>query len=137
MIYKSNHMDSDKIKISSEALGSAFLLRNNNLQRRHLTETITDIIRRINQELKIAHREGKHFIITTIPITFEIPNMSNKDSQRVIWANIIDELNAKHYRTWICPQKNKCRIKITWMSPDDESEVKHQINLIIKHTKEF
>ena len=130
-------MDSDKIKISDNALGSAYLLRNNNLQKRHLTETITNIVRRINQELKVAHREGKHYIITTIPITFEIPNMSNKDSQRVVWANVIDEIIAKHYRIWISPQKNICRIKITWMSPEDESEVRHQINLIIKHTHNF
>jgi hypothetical protein len=128
---------SDKIDISNDALIHANNLRNNNLQKRQLKEVITDIIRRISQELVIAHREGKHHIITSIPITFNIPNMSNKDSQRFIWSSIIDELKFKSYRVWISPSKNTCKVKITWMSPDDETEVKHQMNLIVKHTQNF
>lgn len=127
----------EKIKISEDALVSANSLRNNNLQKRHLTETIIDIIRRISQELILAHREGKHHIITTIPITFGIPNMSNKDSQRVVWASIIDELNSKYYRTWISPKKDACKLKITWMSPADEADIKHQMNIIARHTQDF
>ena len=127
----------DKIEISKDSLIHANNLRNNNLQKRQLKEVITDIIRRINQELIIAHREGKHDIITNIPITFSIPNMSNKDSQRYIWANIIDELKSKSFRVWISPAKDTCLVKITWMSPEDETEVLHQMNLIIKHTHAF
>lgn len=132
-----NNIISDKIDISNDALIHANNLRNNNLQKRQLKEVITDIIRRISQELIIAHREGKHHIITSIPITFNIPNMSNKDSQRFIWSSIIDELKSKSYRVWISPSKDTCQVKITWMSPDDETEVKHQMNLIVKHTHQF
>jgi hypothetical protein len=60
--------------------------------------------------------------------------MTNTDSQRYIYASIIDELIAKDYRIWILPGKDSCKIKITWMSPDDESEVKYQTQLIAKHT---
>jgi hypothetical protein len=127
-------MSSGKINISSDALITANSLRNNNLQKRNLKEVITDIIKRISQELIDAHREGCHHIITSIPITFSIPNMTNTDSQRYIYASIIDELIAKDYRIWILPGKDSCKIKITWMSPDDESEVKYQTQLIAKHT---
>lgn len=130
-------MSFDKIQISESALISALNLRNNNLQRRQLREIITDVIKRISQELILSHREGCHHIITTIPTTFDVANMSNKDSQRYIWANIIDELLTKHYRVWISPKKNACRIKITWMSPEDESEIKHQTNIIAKHIGHF
>jgi hypothetical protein len=123
--------------VSESALIPAINLRNNNLQKRQLRELITDIIKRISQELIVAHREGKHFMITTIPTTFDISNMANKDSQLCVWSNIIDELMLKHYRVWIHPKKNACRIKITWMSPEDESEIKYQINLIAKYTKSF
>jgi hypothetical protein len=126
---------SDKIEISKESLIHAQKLKNNNLQRRHLKEIITEIIKRISQELILAHREGKHDIITNVPTTYDIPNMSNSDSQRFIWASIIEELILKEYRVWISPGKDLCRMKITWMSPDDETEVKHQMNLIIKNTK--
>ena len=127
----------DKIQISSDALVTANSLRNNNLQRRNLKEVITDIIKRINQELIEAHKEGCHHIITNMPITFSIPNMSNKDSQRFIWASVIDELISKDYRIWISPTKNVCRIKVTWMSQDDESEIKYHNQLIAKHTHTF
>lgn len=130
-------MDTYKIKISKDALINATNLRNNNQQQRNLKEVITDIIKRINQELISAHRDGNHHIITTMPITFSVPNMSNSDSQRYIYASVIDELISKDYRIWIAPSKNICRIKITWMSPDDETEMKYQTQLIAKHTMQF
>lgn len=132
-----NNTISDRLEISKDALIHANNLRNNNLQKRQLKEAITDIIKRISQELIIAHREGKHNIIISIPITFSISNMSNKDSQRFIWASVIEEMLSKDYRIWISPTKDTCRIKITWMSPEDETEIKHQMNLIAKYTKHF
>lgn len=128
---------SNKIEISNDALVHANNLRNNNLQKRHLKENIVEIIRRISQELITAHKEGKHHIITNIPITFDIPNMLNKDSQRYIWSNIIDELKKKEYRVWISPSNDICKLKITWMSPDDENEIDVQTNTIAKHTHSF
>jgi hypothetical protein len=130
-------MSGDKIEISKDALVPAHSLRNNNLQRRSLKESVTEIIKRISQELITSHREGSHSIITTIPITFSIPNMSNKDSQRVIWAKVIEELIAKNYRVWISPAQNLCKLKITWMSPEDETEIACQMQLIAKHKENF
>jgi hypothetical protein len=132
-----NNSISDKITISNDALVHSNNLRNNNLQRRQLKESITEIVRRINQELILAHREGKHFIITSIPITFSISNMFNKDSQRVIWSNVIEELRSKNYRVWISPSNETCRIKITWVSPEDENDIQNQMNIIAKHTDKF
>jgi hypothetical protein len=128
---------SDKIDISNDALIHANNLRNNNLQRRQLKEIITDVIKRVSQELIEAHREGKHDVITSIPITYSISNMSNKDSQRFVWASVIEELLAKSYRVWIYPSNDKCRIKLTWISPEDEIDIKHQLNIIAKYTKQF
>ena len=130
-------MESEKIKISSDALVYANALKNNNLQKRQLKEEITNIIRRISEELVIAHKECKHDIITTIPITFSIANMLNRDSQCVIYASVLDELINKNYRAWINLKSDECRVKITWMSSDDELEIKYQTNLIAKHTSDI
>ena len=127
-------MNADKITISEDALVHASKLRNNNLQKRNLKEVITDVIRQISHELVIAHREGRHDIITSMPITFSISNMSNSDAQRVIYASIIEELITKDYRVWIHPGKDTCILKITWMSPEDEAEMKHQMQIIARHT---
>ena len=130
-------MENEKIKISNDALVNANTLKNNNLQKRHLKEEITNIIRRISEELIEAHKEGRHDIITTLPITFSIANMFNKDSQRIIYASILDELIKKNYRVWFNLKNDECRVKITWMSSDDELEMKYQTNLIAKHTSDI
>ena len=127
-------MNADKITITEDALVHASKLRNNNLQKRNLKEVITDVIRQISHELVIAHREGRHDIITSMPITFSISNMSNSDAQRVIYASVIEELVTKDFRVWVHPAKDNCRLKITWMSPGDEAEMKYQIQLIARHT---
>lgn len=127
----------EKIGISQDALVPANNLRSSNLQRRQLKKVVTDIVRRINQELISAHKEGKHFIITNIPITYSIANMANKDSQRFVWSNVIRELKSKQYRVDINPTKDVCRLKITWMRDTDSTEMTQQMELIIKHTKVF
>jgi hypothetical protein len=127
-------MNSDKITISEDALVHASKLRNNNLQKRNLKEVITDVLRQVSHELVIAHREGRHDIITSMPITFSISNMSNADAQRVIYASVIEALITKDFRVWINPSKDNCQLKITWMSPDDEAEMKHQMQIIARHT---
>ena len=126
-----------KIDISDDVLINANSLRNNNIQKRQIKENIVEILRRLNQELIAAHREGKHNIITTLPITFDISNMINKNSQRVIWSNIIDFLIKKKFRVWINPTNNSCKLKITWINEADESEINIQNNIIIKNTKTF
>ena len=129
-------MATDSIELNNDLLIDANKLRNNNLQKRQLREAITDIIRTISDELKEAHKEGKHFIVTNIPITFTISNMVNAESQRFIYSHIISELKKKHYRVWISAQKTYCRLKITWMSPEDETEAKKQHDLIARCTDE-
>ena len=81
-------MECLKLKISNNIITSAHSLRRNNIQKRILAEIITDILKNINQELVTAHRNGCHNIITTIPITFNVNNMSNTDSQRHIYSSI-------------------------------------------------
>ena len=130
-------MECLKLKISNNIITSAHSLRRNNIQKRILAEIVTDILKNINQELVTAHRNGCHNIITTIPITFNVNNMSNTDSQRHIYSSIIAELISKNYRIWISPGKNECRIKITWMSPEDETEINEQMQLIVTYTKPF
>lgn len=126
-----------KINISDDVLINASLLRNNNIQKRQIKENIIEILRRLNQELTTAHREGKYNIITTLPITFDISNMINKNSQRVIWSNVLEYLIKKKYRVWINPTNDSCKLKITWVNEDDETEINIQNNIIIKNTKTF
>jgi len=127
----------NKIEISTDMVINANSLRNNNIQKRHIKETITEILKRLNQELINTHREGKHFIVTTLPITFDIPNMNNKDTQRLIWSRVLEYLLEKKYRVWINPTNDSCKIKITWINEVDEIDIADQNRIIINHTKKF
>ena len=130
-------MSDNKINIYSDTLTNANNLRGTNIQKRQLKEVITDILKSISRELNDAYKDGKKFIITSMPITYSITNMSNAYSQRFVWAAVIEELIKKEYRIWIYPTADKCKIKITWLSNDDEYDIKNQLDIIIKNTHKF
>lgn len=110
-------------------------LGQNNIQKRALRNTTVEILNRLDEELKIAFHEGKRNIITTLPIIFSIPNMPDKDAQRIIWSNIINSLIKRDFRVWINPIKSTCVLKVTWLSNEDEAETSRQMDLLVKHTK--
>jgi hypothetical protein len=112
--------------IPHDVLVDANRLKNSNIQKKQIRETVIEILRGINDELRSAHNEGKHCIIVDMPIMFEIPNMMNKDAQRAVWATTIDILRDKKYRVWINYSDVSCRLKITWISHDDELTIKMQ-----------
>lgn len=121
------------IDVSPDTLIDANNLRNNNVQKRKIKESVIEVIRKIDEDVKIAHREGKHCIITDIPIIFDIPNMNIKDSQRAVWSNIIDILKQKNYRVYINHNNSSCRLKIMWISNEDELILKSQNQILAEH----
>lgn len=112
-------------------------LRHSNIQKKALKENITEILRKINEELITSHREGSYSITTTMPTIFDVPNMSNKVSQRLIWYQVIKHLLEKNYRVNINPTKDFCRMQIIWITQEDEELISHQTQLIADHTKRF
>ena len=123
--------------ISHEILIDANRLRNNGVQRRQIKEIVIDILKKINDELRAAHIEGKHMIITEIPIIFDISNMNISDARRSVWSSVISSLKSKNYRVWISPSSDYCKIKITWISEEDELIFRSQKEILQKHTKQF
>jgi transcription elongation factor GreA-like protein len=120
--------------IPDTILIAAEKLRSSNSQKKYIRDAVISIIKQINEELKDAHSTGTHNIITDIPITFSVPNMSNKVSQKRIYSKIIEFLTMRGYRVMIHINSSLCRLKITWMSSADESELKKQAELIGRHT---
>ena len=112
-------------------------LRHSNIQKKALKENIIQILRKINDELSVSHREGYHKIVTTLPTVFDIPNMSNTVSQRIIWFKVIQHLLEKHFRVDIYPTKNFCKLRITWITKEDEEMISIQNKTIAERTKRF
>jgi hypothetical protein len=119
------------------SLVDAKTLRNNNIQKSYIDDILRDIISNINTELKIAKSNGDHYIITEIPLIFNIPNTHVKDSQRIIWSALIALLKNKNYGVIIDHNTNSCRLKITWLAPADESLIQSQLRLLNECTGEF
>jgi hypothetical protein len=130
-------IDNDKDLVACDIVVDANKLRHSNIQKKSLKENITSILRKVNDELVISHREGSYRIITTMPIVFDIPNMSNKVGQRIIWYHVIRHLIEKNYRVDIHPSKDFCKLQITWITKEDEEMITQQTNIIAKHTKQF
>lgn len=118
-------------------LVDAHVLKNNNVQKRALEENISNIIININSELKIARTSGESTIIIEIPIVFQIPNMNNKDSQRIVWSTVIELLKKKNYNVLINHNKDNCRLKITILDKEDTLKIKQQLDIIVSSTAQF
>ena len=92
----------------------------------NLMYSLEEKVSAIDEEVQTAHREGKHAILTEMPIVFDIENMSNKDAQRAVWSSILELLVKRHYRVWISHGASFCKIKVTWISTEDELVIKAQ-----------
>lgn len=118
----------------SNILVDANKLRHSNLQKKLIHDNIKEILKKINDELLISHKESQYYIITNIPAIFNIPNLNNKISQRIIWASIINYLEYKNYIVLINPQAQTCRLKISWISREDSKVINSQTTLLASRT---
>lgn len=125
-------MSSINLNISDDILVDAHRMRHNNLQKRMLVEYITDILKRIKDEINIARQEGNRFITTDIPTVFTIPDIDNSDCQRIIWSTVMEKLIKRHYRIKWDFKSQRCTLYITWISQEDESIVNRQLNILTR-----
>lgn len=130
-------LDNNKEIEVKDIVINANKLRHSNIQKKALKENIVQILKKINDELVVAHREGNYSIITTMPTVFDVPNMSNKVSQRIIWYHSIQHLLVQNYRVAINPTKDFCKLKITWITKEDEEMISRQTKTIAEITQRF
>lgn len=118
-------------------LVDANTLKHNNAQKRQVKEFVTEIILQINKELKDARRDGRHFIISEIPFIFNIPNLTEADASRMIWSEVIQILKNKNFIVAINYNNNSCRLKISWLAPEEERTIQKQLQILDDHTEDF
>ena len=117
----------------SSSIIDAKILKKSSEQREVLKKETNDILRTLSDDIMKAKQSYQNNVMTTMPITFTIPGLSNKDAQRIIWNSVLKELNEKNYRVRLNPTKNKCWIKIIWISKEEEEIIKEQMNFIASH----
>ena len=117
----------------SNILVDAEILKRSSEQKELLKKTINEILRSLMDDINTAKKSYRTNVKTTFPITFSIPGLSNKDAQRIVWSSLIKEINEKNYRIKIKPSKDKCVVQITWISSEEETIIRDQMNLIASH----
>jgi hypothetical protein len=113
----------------------ATTLKSNESQKKAFSKEIKGILGQIDDELKLAHDQGKHRIYTTLPITFSIPYMSNSDAQRIIYYKVLSSLLGRGFNVSIDLKKDSTVFEITWLSNDEFTEIELQNTLLAKHSK--
>ncbi len=114
---------------------TASVLKNNDIQKKAIMKEVNTIISRADSEIKIAHEQGKHNVIITVPIMFQIPYMAVRDSQRIIYYKILQSLLSREFDVKISIRDNICLFDVTWISKEEKHEIDLQNALLAKYTK--
>jgi hypothetical protein len=124
-------MDLELINSRQESLIiHADTLRRTVISRKELTTIVIDVARRLDVEIKEAHKNGAIECNVDLPITFDVSNMKNGTVQRHVYFNILKWLEWRKYRVRLSCVRSQYTINIKWINPEDEQYTLVQMNYI-------
>lgn len=109
-------------------------LKSNESQRKAVAKEVNAILGHLDDELKVAHEQGKHKVSITVPITFSIPYMANKDAQRMIYYKVLTSLIDREFNVTIQLEDDATVFHVKWLSDEEEKDIDLQNALLAKHT---
>jgi len=92
------------------------------------------ILGRIDDEIKTAYERDESKVNVSVPITFSIPYMSNRNAQRNVYAKVLESLLDRGYIVHIYMVPDQTIFMIKWLSEDEEKEIEVRNALLAKHT---
>ena len=92
------------------------------------------ILGRIDDEIKTAYERDESKVNVSVPITFSIPYMSNRNAQRNVYAKVLESLLDRGYIVHIYMVPDQTIFMINWLSEDEEKEIEVRNALLAKHT---
>lgn len=121
------------LRLPDDILIKADTLRRNTQQDREINELVMDIIKNCNDEIHKVHQTGKREMKVQLPYTFNIPDMTNADSQRRIWATVVQIMVNAGYDVKIEFDQGNCVLYCNWLSQKDKSDIALWDNVLKKH----
>ena len=109
-------------------------LKNNSSKNKLIQKEITSILGSIDDEIKISYDKDDYSVNVSVPITFSIPYMSNKNAQRVIYSKILESLISRDFNVKIHLSDDKTIFNITWLSDEEKKDIEYQNILLAKYT---
>ena len=112
----------------------ADVLKTNENKMKSIMKEVNSILGHIDESIKTAYDQDKNSVVVSVPITFSIPYMSNKNAQRVVYFKILESLISRNYDVKINLETDKTYFIIKWISDEEEKDIKMQNLLLAKHT---
>jgi len=95
-------------------------LKKNSLKKKILNDIVNDCLYRLNNLIESTSKNNKTYLISNLPVSFNIPETFNyKDFQIEVYYNIVEILESKGYEINIKIEKDETIIKINWKPYDD------------------
>ncbi len=111
-------------------------LKINELQKKAIQREVNALLPQIDDELKMAHEQGKHREVQiNLPITFAIAYMANKDSQRIIYYEVLKSLVERGFEVEIDLKPQSTIFNVRWLTDDEITAITMQNAILAKHQK--
>ena len=115
-------------------LAPADKLKNSKLKNPLIQKEITQILSCIASDIKTAYRKDTNCVDSAVPITFNIPNMTNTVAQGMIYYGVLQALLDKKYHVQLIIGESKSVFRIKWLSEEEENTLNLQKLTLAKHT---
>ena len=105
-------------------------LKQTSLQTREISSNVDDILKELSTSIQTAHDNGQYEIISELPITFDIPNMSNASAQRKVWYHVLSTLKLQGYTIALKMSNVQCISKISWVTVEEKTTIDRENQFI-------
>jgi len=112
----------------------AEVLKHNPNKKRAILKEANVIISHIDEEIKNAYDRDECKVNVSVPITFNIPYMTNKNAQRSVYYTILNSLLDRGYIVKILFREDQTVFLIKWVSDEEEKDIEMQTALLAKHS---
>ena len=110
----------------------AEVLKTNPNKLKAIMKEVSSILGRIDDEIKNAYDHDECKAYVSVPITFAVPHMSNKNAQRIVYYKILDSLLNRGFIVEIHLATDRTVFLITWLSEDEKKDIEQQNALLAK-----
>lgn len=110
----------------------ADVLKTNPNKLKVVMKEVNAILGRIDDEIKSAYDRDECKVSVSVPITFAIPYMSNKNAQRAVYYKLLESLMDRGFIVKIYLSNDQTVFFITWLSDDEQKDIEQQNALLAK-----
>lgn len=96
-------------------------------------EEIDNILKTLEGVILTAHEQRASNVVHELPTNFAISNMTLQDAQRVIYSNVIEELEKRQFKVKIKLNPTSTFITVGWVSMYDRQEMERMSSVIAAH----